>query len=50
MACGPVQTGRLTAVGLVGAVGAVRGVITLWVHLGHTLAVPAGKDIPWTVA
>lgn len=46
--CGPGQTGGLTTVGLVGAVGAVRCVITLWVQLGHTLAVPAGKGSPWT--
>ena len=42
--------GRLTTVGLVGAVGAVRCVVALRVHFGDTLAVVTGEGAPWTVA
>lgn len=46
----PGQAGGLTTVGLVGSIGAVHAVITLGVHFGHTLAVPAGEGIPRTVS
>ena len=39
----------LTTVGLIRSVGAVHSVVTLWVHFGHTLAVAAGKGVPWAV-